>query len=98
MQLLPRPLLRSNEYGGIVFATWHWRKYFTGLDLLTDPAWAALGQYLCRRAAARNNGTIERVEIDMTREPAIAGTPASSHPATHRSFDCAPLQRDSRVG
>jgi hypothetical protein len=50
MELLPRPLLRSNENGRIDFATSHWRKYFTRLDLLTEPEWAALAQYLCRQA------------------------------------------------
>lgn len=94
MQLLPRPLLQSNENGGIDFATWHWRKYFTRLDLLTEPQWAALARYLCRQAGAQAIGSraIKQVEIDVTTQPAIAGTPPSSHPATHRSLDCAPAQ------
>ena len=93
MAALPEPLVRSSAGGGpLAFASPRWLKYFTSLNTMNDSERAALGAYLCRRAAAVPALAVTRqIEVTLAKQLIEPG-PAPETLYDYR-FDCAPAVR-----
>jgi len=88
-RLVP-PLFHGNARGGIDFLNDRWLKYFTGLDHASEREWAALGDYLCRRARAVAGGAgVQDVALAEFRQPADTAPASRSVPVHQRTFRCA---------
>lgn len=83
---LPLPHKQADR-GAIEFASYRWRKYFTRIDDFAASGWAALGDFLCRRAQKDVASPVRVVEFIASRravEPATSKEP----PTISHTFAC----------